>query len=319
VENLKGIIAKTRSAPRQLLLYKIIELVLPADEEALVALTKAKNEGLDTTVEGLITAIEGGGETAAAPPRSAAPAAAATLDLRKILHETVISRLHLSAYSPTDPINTLNQHLASRGLVIDMDVSRIPVRKYYDSMTGAPRFHISGEYRAPNMPQHWHTQLENARAEDVLNHVCRMYELGYKFVGNKVVITEPDDPGSVKTLGVQRRADDLVQEFQKEMARSTTQYRGQLVAVVGEVSGIGRSMSRDYVHLAGDKMRVVFDRDASETKLQELKDAYASLGERRYYIEFFGSATCKGLSTGRVVLTDCRDFYWRRLYRTTRN
>ncbi|OGV73023.1 MAG: hypothetical protein A3K19_24855 [Lentisphaerae bacterium RIFOXYB12_FULL_65_16] len=62
VDYLQSVIRKTSSASRQLLLWEVIELVDPKNEAALLALTKAKNKGVDTRFEALLAAL--GGATA---------------------------------------------------------------------------------------------------------------------------------------------------------------------------------------------------------------------------------------------------------------
>jgi len=59
LDYVRSVIRKTNSAPRQLLLWKVIELVDPQDDEALMALTKAKNSGTDVRFGSLLAALGG--------------------------------------------------------------------------------------------------------------------------------------------------------------------------------------------------------------------------------------------------------------------
>lgn len=58
---LKKVIAGTRAENRKLLLYKVIEHINPADEQTLLALTKAKNAGTETDFDKLLEQLGGPG------------------------------------------------------------------------------------------------------------------------------------------------------------------------------------------------------------------------------------------------------------------
>ena len=55
---LKKVIAATRSEERKLLLFKVIDLVNPHDDATMLALTKAKNAGIDTDFDALLAAVK---------------------------------------------------------------------------------------------------------------------------------------------------------------------------------------------------------------------------------------------------------------------
>ncbi|OGV64466.1 MAG: hypothetical protein A3K19_21290 [Lentisphaerae bacterium RIFOXYB12_FULL_65_16] len=59
VDFVQSVIRKTKPGPRQLLLWRVVELVDPVNEAALQALAKAQNAGADTRLDGLLAALAG--------------------------------------------------------------------------------------------------------------------------------------------------------------------------------------------------------------------------------------------------------------------
>ncbi len=326
VGNLKRIIRKTRSTSKRLLLYKVIETILPDDTEALLELTRAKNKGIDTSFDSLYSSISGGSkpEPDSEKPKEK-PDTTGKPDPRKVLKDVTLSSSYLSTSSPVDTINYLSRAVHPHGITVAIAASKLPVRTYFDSSTGAPRYYSN--VNLPPQPTVYRSASSTAEvsAEEMLRRVCLTFQLGYKFEPGKVVITDPDDAGAVETIGLVRKATALSSAFSEEASKSVREYRGKLIAISGDISGIGKSMSTPYVHLEKDRVRVTFARSVAKDKIAQLKAAYEDFNDRdgassysssyERCLQFFGSARCKGLSSGRVVLTDCEDFSWHTMYR----
>ncbi|MCF7854627.1 MAG: OB-fold putative lipoprotein [Candidatus Pacebacteria bacterium] len=317
---LKKVVKGTRSENRQLLVYKVIELLDPRDEDALLALTKAKNKGVDTSFDILLQSVTGGGsdKVVQSPEEKKG-----TEKTQSILADVVFERLSIYNQNPVGVINTMNKTLAKRGVIIFIEAKDVEAQVgYFDRQTGIPHYYSNARLET-NIPDGDALRLQNVSASRALGRICRVFGLGYKIDGEKVIITEKDDPEVDKSLDYVLSAQELYEQLSSYRVEFITKYRGKSLDVSGEVTGLGKNFGRDYVHLADDRVRVILSQEVAESRLAEMKAKYAELQERykqypagspfprRMRLHFSGTATCAGMRGGRVILKECTDFSWR--------
>jgi hypothetical protein len=320
INYLQNVIKATKSPKHQLLLWKVIELIDPDNATALVILTKAKNSGTDIRFETLLGAITG----EKPPPRTPATSpddANAGGNARKSLEELKIASFAINTHSPVYAINELSKHLHGNGVEIALKVTGLSSQRYYDSTTGAPRFSTFGSYPVDPAVRAMGTRMfENISGEMAAKLISRYFKLGYKCEGNKLIFTDPDDEDALKETGHFKDAALFRKEYDDANLDTLKKYRGKTIEIQGLVSGAGRSMANHYVNLCNDKVRVMMDSKADREKLLKLQNEFQELermyGSRpsRYYLRFIGSGIFKGERGGRLLIDDCTDFTWTRVY-----
>ena len=325
VDYLMRVIRGTDSRERKLLLYKVIEQIQPQDEDALFALTKAKNEGYDTRFEALLAAVKKGRTAKTSTPSEGSQPSPERASTKDRLEQIRVESLYISSNSPISAINTLNRAIAPHDLAILIRAERLPARiSHYSSTTGAPYYSSDVDFNLQLDSSQRH--MRGASVLSALKRICRLFSLSYTIQKKKIVITDRDDPEAVDDIGYVMNAKELFEAFDKNRLESIQKYRDKTIEISGTVTGIGKAMSRDYIHLADDKVRVLLGRDASEKKLRELKEDYEDAvgddDDDDYYVYttshqkviFTGQATCVGERASRIVLDDCTSFSWRQTY-----
>ncbi|MBT3378082.1 MAG: hypothetical protein HN742_33870 [Lentisphaerae bacterium] len=314
---LAKIAARTKSKGRKLLLYKIIEIIQPDNEDVLLALTKAANAGVDISLDALLSPLEkskksaGNGDSAPKKRKKEADGGEA----KKILERVRLARVYVRPTSPWNTINDLNRATCPEGVAIKLRASKLTYQTSTTSYNGIqmPYYYGNAVARAGAVRQE-DLILSDRSAHDVLRALCWMCNLGYTYEGQNVVITNPDDESAVESGGTSVAASSLVAEFEAERAKSIRKYRGKRIAITGPFSGIGKEMRNSYVHIAGDKVKLVMGSDAPQaeiTKLEEAGRRTMSDSDFYSYTLWFGTVgICDGLSRGKVVFKNCEDVWW---------
>jgi len=339
----QSVIAKSKSSPRQLLLWKVVELVEPDNESALLALTKAKNAGTATEFETLLTALAGekAGAAEAAPAASAsgpappagAPAvqgdspsaqalasapvrADAAADPRAALHALacpqdcgVSSRVILMVRDLNKILAVMNSHV-----VVFLCTKRpdVQVSSYnsdgWPSYCGGGTWGVSRYYR--NLTPRKLTCWEYVR------RLAFQYDLGYFCQPGRIVFTEKDNPQAVAELGLPADAATLATQFKSDHAGTLGKYRNKLVSLQGKVSGLASDGGRTGLNLADDTVRVMLDVPIPADELAKVKEALNRNGPAPSRpqefpagtVYFWGSAVCVGPTGGKIVLRGCKEY-----------
>jgi hypothetical protein len=318
--------AKATPKTRALLLYRVIELVDPDHERALLELTRAKNQGTDTEFETLLDAIqakESAKPPAEEPKKTGEKPRDLTAVLARVTYQPTSAPSHMLYAEPMFVLNELNRLLRASGISIDVQSKTRPVVKYnngQEMQSGAFRsrqFRTLGYYSADKDP------LAGASGQHIVWLMCALHDLGWQPDGNRLLLVDAADasgPGS----GTLSDARSLTEKVEKSHTGFLKAYKGKDIYVMGVVSGLGKGSAR-YVHLAGDQVRVYLDSKVSAEAVAKLTDNYdrvvkADRASRRQTtttnttgtteraVLFVGEARCDGVISGRVVLKGCGDF-----------
>ena len=310
---------QTRSRKRRLLLYRVVELVSPKNETALLELTKAKNKGTDTSFSALLQVMlpdapktEGDDDDEEDGKETGKPAT--NEDVFTVLDGISYQRGYSYVLSdPTFALNNLNSALIGRGLTVRYESKKNPLRE----SRGMSRLYYSpaeAAWPAPSCPElvyYFSSELRegNRTYADWVRLVCAWHNLGWRTAPKGIAIVDPDDKEVGKGSGVPVLADVLVTTNKEGRLDFREKYYEKRLFVYGYVSGV----SKDFVHLVHDQVRLDFASGTDAARIQALSADYTeskrdATGNRVVF--FAGTGVCTGVRTGRVMLSDCGAFSW---------
>ncbi|OGV65138.1 MAG: hypothetical protein A3K19_15840 [Lentisphaerae bacterium RIFOXYB12_FULL_65_16] len=337
IDFLQSVIRKTKPGPRQLLLWKVIELVDPLNEDALMALTKAKNSGTDTQFDNLLAALTGNPKTVPTlEPRTAAPPVARTdagplaaqepgapapkqagaarmrgaASYKDILTSRQVECACLMDGSFFGAVMQLNQALKSSGLAVYIDTSRPCVQLKGVNADGIPDYEGTGawpmRYTLEGMIDGRIT-LGTVNAWDLLHRVCMLYDLGYWAEAGKYQLAEQANPNVVSRQGFPIDAETAVADIKSGHTETLQACVGKNVCVTGAVSAV--EWSGPTVSLGGGQIEVAMNTYATPW-LPGLKAAFerytnamlqvkATPGE---YVLYGGKYMPKSVAARRILL-----------------
>ena len=322
LEFVRKVAEATKSRERKLLLLKVIECIKPDDEQALLELTKAKNQGMTTNFSDLLAAIkspDSGDNSEEREPES----------VKNILAETNISYLYVSSRNPVSAFNRLNRATIPRGVKILLKAKKLDATvSHYDSSTGAPYY--SSDSRLMRLgPNQGSQSFKNISAATAVVKICKTFGLGYKVEGKNLLIVDSSEDADANELGYFMTARELFRKLSDLDVEELREYRGKNIQITGAVYEIGRHYKGSCVYLYNNRVQVIIDRGVNKGALEDLKKAvraidrkyenYSSVPDRRNYIEFTGTAKCTGILQNRIVLEECTDFRWEQEYGTPAN
>ncbi len=307
IDFLQSLIRKTKSSSRQLLLWKVVELVDPQSDEALLALTKAKNSGTDIGFEALLGVLGGESKLATAegkPAEEATPAASADkpaaeegdarpvgrrIDVRpgvdvtvrnphpnpkEVLAAKTVQGRGYYGYDPSEVLGRINQAVFASGVLLYVNTRERTVGYSGSCWSDGVPYPTSTGNSWPRAYHPCKSWSDDMNTWELFRNMAMLYSLGYYFEPGKAVLTDPDNPLAVKELGMWVEADELAAEFKASRVDSLNKYRNKLVAVRGLGSGIGKDSDRTYVALASDQVRIILDDVACADQITLLKGAY---------------------------------------------
>lgn len=324
VDYLLNVAKQTRSKKRRLLLYKVVELVAPRNEQALLELTKAKNKGVDTSFGALLQIIlpdAPKGEDEGDDDDTPAPASRTATTGKPTAPEDILAALEdagrRTGYSyygdPTYSLNNVNRTLSAQGLIIRYESKKSPLR---ESTGMAPLYYLpsSGVWPAatvPDLSTNYSTDVRTGDQTlgDWLRIVCGWHGLGWCLRSDGIAIVDPDNKDLAKGSGLPVLADALVAASKEGRLEFRDKYYEKRLFVYGYVSGV----SKEYVHMVHDQVRITFGSGVDATRIQALSGDYGEAkrddsGNRVVF--FVGTGMCDGIRTGRITVTDCTSFSW---------
>lgn len=339
IDFLQSVIRKTKSGPRQLLLWKVIELVDPLNEEALMALTKAKNNGADTGFDKLLVSLTGNPKTVPVLKPRTAPALETRTDggplatheaeprmtpgakpaprkgavsYKDILMSRRIEYACLMDGSFFGSVMQLNQALKASGLAVYIDTLTPCVQFKGLNADGMPDYIGTGawpmRYTLEGMSDGRIT-LRSVDAWDLLQRLCMLYGLGYSFEPGKVRLAEPENPKVIAVHGIPIDAQVAATDIKSGHTDDLRDYVGKRVCVTGAVFALGWTGDRTSVLLAGEQVEMLLDPHAAQSGY-ELKAAFerytnamvqakATPGE---YVLYGGKYMPKNVAVRRILL-----------------
>ncbi|MCK5806682.1 MAG: hypothetical protein KAI66_27885, partial [Lentisphaeria bacterium] len=264
---------------------------------------------------------EGTGEEGQRHPRFTA----AREEIPKILEEAEYSRnLYGSVRDALNEVRRVNEVTTPKGCLIRFDTKRHQVREspsgngisYYHGRLVWPvaRFPVSRHYN------HNEERIDygGVSAMDWVRLVSGVYGFAWKMDKGEVVLTDPEDAKALKATGEVVDAATLVAELKKTRVGFLKQYRKKRILLCGVVSGVGKSMGREFVNLADDRVRVLISSKRNEEKLAALRSLYRKKNKRVPYIRnqtrlpflFVMTGKCDGEDRGRIVVKGTGQFSW---------
>jgi|GEM_PF-2564432 len=315
-----------RPKARSLLLYRVIELVDPTHERALLELTRAKNQGIDTDFDALLRAARTRDREAAKPAEGAPKASEKPRDLLDALAAVTYqpaSSSNVVLYTePMYVLNQLNRQLHDSGLAITVQSKTRAVETYNDGQEMQSSAFRSRNYRSAGYSSSGEDPLAGATGRQVVWLVCALHDLGWQQQGSRLVLVDSADASGAGS-GTLNAARALAAQAKKSQVDFLKAYKGKVIGVAGVVSGVGKG-DPPYVHLSSDQVRVYLGTKVPEDTVARLNEEYdravkADRGRRddddgrAYYaapraLLFVGEARCDGVTSGRVVLKACSDF-----------
>ncbi len=316
---LEALVKRTASPDRQLLLYKIIELVDPANETALLELTRAKNQGVDVSFESLIKCLNpAGGQPS---PTGVASATAGGEELRpptaiggaQRLQEAV-ANLRVSRNVLTGGVMRTLSHIDSAALrpaggILEYRSSRHPATAYssggnmtyYSSSSGLGYGH---EFQRTILPMARTELGGDVGALEWLRELAAVYNLEIGFTDHSLLITDAAEGTGISNGAAPIDASVLCAELDKGVVNFIRKYRGRRVFLKGRFSGVGRSMRDHYAEMESGKVRILLDGGVDQWRIDQLK-------ERNYQgWQLYVIAECEGVSGGRIMFRKCRFVGW---------
>lgn len=336
-EFVERVAARTKPRNRALLYYRVIELVDPRHEKALLELTRAKNQGVDTGFANLLRSVRGKDGGSRRPGVDAEPG---SRNAFKALDEAKYQATDYSEQAlfmePMRVVNQLNQLLVPDGARLRVQSHSRPVEvvnrrdeddvgEFYSNAFQSRTFRCRDYYGAHE------DQLSGLNGRQVLQILCVLHNLGWKDEGDTVTLVDSEEatgPAAVAPTD----ARDLAAQAKRSQVDFLEAYRGKELLVWGLVSGVGRTSPR-YVHLAGDQVRLYVGTKAAEADAAKLDDAYTAVqkAERSQRgsssseesgpqaLLFVGRAKCDGISSGRITFRNGRDIAALRVVQARRN
>jgi hypothetical protein len=310
----------TNSRRRRLLLYKVVELVSPKNETAMLELTKAKNKGADVSFNALVQVIlpeekrekpDEGEKKEDVADDGNREAPAGKVDILAELEKRDCRRTSLYMSNPVFALNNLNRSLSALRVAVLYESEKHPIRRmsgynpvYYDT-TGAtipPQAfpNLSLYHGTTAVPAGYATQ------GDWLRLFCGMYGLGWLRRGADVVVVDPDHKGLEKGSGIPVKAQDLFDANRKGRLDFRAKYMGKRLFVSGYPSGV----TKEYVHLANDRVRLIFDSSVKGSRIDQLGADYQKAVDEKRPMLLVATGVCETIRTGRIHLKDCKGFSW---------
>jgi hypothetical protein len=307
----------TSSRKRRLLLYKVAELVSPKNEVALLELTKAKNKGQDVTFNALVQVILPDDEKEEAEKKEdvagdeKGEAPAGKVDILAELEKQDCRRSSMYMSNPIYALNNLNRSLSALRVAVFYESEKHPIRRlsgynpiYYDT-TGAtvpPQAFpgLSLYHGTVSVPSGYATQ------GDWLRLFCAMYGMGWYRRGADLVVADPDDKNVVKGSGIPVKAEELFDANRRGRLDFRAKYMGKQLFVSGYASGV----TKEYVHLANDRVRLIFDSSVDAGRIDALQTDYEKAVDEKRPMLLVATGICETVRTGRIHIKDCKAFSW---------
>jgi hypothetical protein len=309
----------TRSKRRRLLLYKVVELVSPKNETAMLELTKAKNKGRDVSFNALVQVLlpeeEKEEEPKKVPTRvvvNNGPEMDGKGDILAELERLRCRADYMYMSNPLYGFNNLNQALFSSRHAVYYESKKHPIGR--TSGSTLPRYYTSESLLPPvafnNVAFYYDTtgtETPGCKTQgDWLRIFCAMYGKGWCHKGTNLAVVDADHEDVEEGSGIPMKAEDLFEANREGRLDFRAKYMGKHVFVSGFVSGV----TKEYVHLANDRVRLIFDSSVPEERLSDLSDEYGKAADRKRTVLFAGTAVCETVRTGRIHLDKCKVFSW---------
>ncbi len=320
IDLLANLAPRTTATDRRLLLYKILEIVDPANEAALLELTRAKNQGVDISFNALIKCLNppatrptpGSPPPSGQPPRTPETAGGQPLGQERI--REAVARLRINNMTVGSGIMRTISHIDSAalrpiGASLDYRSTRFPATIYSSSSTSIYYASSSGlgyghEFQRAILPYAANAAQREIGAFEWLAELAAIYNLELHFTDRFLQIIDAREETGV-TNGLEAvSATTLVRETEQGIVDFLRKYRGKRILLKGSFSALGRAMRDHYVELEAGKVRLLLDPGIEEWRLNQLKE-HTGQGRTIYAI-----GECDGISGGRIILKKCRFVGW---------
>lgn len=316
--------ASAKPRARGLLLYRVIELVDPDHERALLELTRARNQGVDTDFNALLRAARprdgDAPRTGEDAPKAAEKPRDAFAVLETVTYQPTSASSTLLYTAPLDILNQLNRQLQGKGLTLAVQSKTRAVETYNDGQYMQSSAFRSRAYRTSGYYSSDRDPLAGATGRQIVWLVCALHDLGWVQQGSRLALVDSADATGAGS-GALIAARALFAQARKSQVDFLKAHKGKTLCIAGLVSGIGKG-SPPYVHLAGDQVRVYLGTKIPDAVVDRLNEEYdlavkADRGRRdddttSMYsapraLLFVGEARCDGVTSGRVVLKGCSE------------
>jgi hypothetical protein len=133
-----------------------------------------------------------------------------------------------------------------------------------------------------------------------------MYGMGWYRRGADLVVADPDDKNVVKGSGIPVKAEELFDANRRGRLDFRAKYMGKQLFVSGYASGV----TKEYVHLANDRVRLIFDSSVDAGRIDALQTDYEKAVDEKRPMLLVATGICETVRTGRIHIKDCKAFSW---------